>query len=151
METGQDKWHWNRIPSFFSPLSYTYSHILSHGNVTSLEAFHSVLSVPARRDSVKPISIRKWNLFLSSFPLHLVLFIFLKECIWAWMKAYIYQQGHLSTYLREREALLQPIWKGLEVNDQLPTLSQWKKLFPFVVTHSVKEKKYMKNIFLMRH
>lgn len=108
---------------FFLLLSPPFSHsrLPSPANITSLDAFHSPLAVPARTYSVKPIYIRKWP-FLA-FPPHSPLpslrhlfshrsqlFIFLTECIWAWMKAQIYQQGHLSTYLREKKGdLLHPI------------------------------------------
>lgn len=37
-------------------------------NVTSLDAFHSPLAVPARRYSVKPIYIRKWPFSCLSSP-----------------------------------------------------------------------------------
>lgn len=49
----------------FSPLSHSL--LASQVNVTSLDAFHSPLAVPARRYSVKPIYITKW-LFLALPP-----------------------------------------------------------------------------------
>lgn len=65
-ETRQDKSQRNGI--LFS-LSFSRSHscIQSRVNVTSVDAFHSQLAVPAGRCSVKPISITKWP-FLSSLP-----------------------------------------------------------------------------------
>lgn len=107
-------------------LSFSFSSSLlpppSWVNVTSPDAFHSPLAVPARRYSVKAIYIRKWHFLAfpshsplphslppslsTSFRNHLQLFIFLTECIWAWMKAYINQPGHLSTYLREKRRFI---------------------------------------------
>lgn len=68
---------------------------ISGVNVTFLDAFHSLFTVPAWRRSVKPIYIWKWPFFLpfsffflSSLPSltssahHSPLFIFVRECIW---------------------------------------------------------------------
>lgn len=117
MKTRQMILEW--ISCSFAPsssFSFSHSRLPSQVNVTSPDAFHSPLALLPGRYSVKPIYIRKWPFLAfpphSSSPTtpaffhHSQLFIFLTERIWAWMKAFIYQQGHLSTYLRERRRFI---------------------------------------------
>lgn len=122
------------FPFSSSPL-FSHSRVLLRVNVTSLDAFHSLLAVSARRYSVNAIYITKWP-FLASpphsslpchlFSHHLQLFIFLRECIWAWMKAYIYQRGHLSTYLREKGRFITSYLEWLGGEWSTSDFSQWE-------------------------
>ena len=51
-----------------------------------------------------PLSLSLFLLLPTSPPLlQLLDFMFLMECIWAWMKASIDQLGHLSTHLRGKK------------------------------------------------